>query len=437
MEKINFITLGCSKNTYDSNIMKEILTDKYEIVEEINNADYVVINTCGFIGTAKEESIDTIMDVIELQKVGLVKKIILAGCLSERYKDELAKEIPEISAFIGTGNISSIKRVIERLKEEDLIITESDINSEIPEVIRKSDISHIEYVKISEGCDNFCSYCIIPKLRGKNRSRKVEDIVAEVERLTLNGAKEIVLIAQNSTDYGIDLYGKRSLSRLLKQIEDIEGNFWVRILYMYPDGIDDELLDTISGSKKILHYFDIPLQHISDSVLKDMNRNTNGEKIRRILDNIKNKVKDAIIRTTIIVGFPGESDEDFKELLDFIDEGQIDKMGVFAYSREEGTPAYDFPNQIDESLKEARRNTLMEKQLEVSEKLLREKIGNKYKVLIDEFAGEGNYIGRSYMDAEEVDGVIYIESDEELEIGDFVEVLITDSLEYDLIGRIV
>lgn len=437
MEKVYFITLGCSKNTYDSNIMKELLKDEFEIAEDIINADYVIINTCGFIESAKEESIDTIMEVIELQKGGLVKKIILAGCLSERYKEELAKEIPEVSAFVGTGNISSIKKVIERLKEEDLIITESDINSEIPEITRKTDISHIEYVKISEGCDNFCSYCIIPKLRGRNRSRKIEDIVKEIENLTSNGAREIVLIAQNSTDYGIDLYGKRSLSNLLKSIDKINGDFWVRILYMYTDGIDKELLEVISNSKKILPYFDIPLQHISDSVLKAMNRNTSGIKIRQILKNIKDSIEEAVIRTTIIVGFPGESEKDFEELINFIGEGAIDKLGVFEYSREEDTPAYNLPNQIDEEVKRYRRDSLMEKQLEVSEKLLRNKIGQHYRVLIDEYAGEGNYIGRSYMDAEEVDGVIYIESKDELIVGDFVKVEITDSLEYDLIGRII
>lgn len=436
MEKVSFITLGCSKNTVDTDVMSELLLNEGYILEEIpERAKYVIVNTCGFIEAAKEESIDVILEAAGWKKNGVVKKVILAGCLAERYKDQLLKEIPEVDGIIGTGSIASVVSVLERLKGEDYVVEADDINSSMPEVQKTRGIKFTEYVKIAEGCNNNCTYCIIPKLRGRNRSRKIEDIRREVENLIKNGTKEIVLIAQNSTDYGVDLYHERKLTSLLRELDSISGDYWVRIMYMYPDGIDEELIDFIASSTHILPYFDIPIQHVSDSILRAMKRKTSQHDLDRILGSIRNKIPGAVLRTTLIVGFPGETDEDFQQLCHFIQKNPFQKLGVFTYSREEDTEAYDLAGQIDEELKTQRRDRIMALQAEISEELLKRNINQKIKVLIEEIADSDTYVGRSYQDAEEIDGVVYVTSEKELSPGQFIEVRITDSMEYDLIGE--
>lgn len=436
METVSFITLGCSKNTVDTNMMSELLSQEgYFLEDNPRKAKYVIINTCGFIDAAKEESIDVILEAAGWKKEGTVKKVILAGCLAERYKDQLLSEIPEVDAILGTGSIASVVSLIRRLKKENHVIEADDINSMLPEIHKTKGIKWVEYVKIAEGCNNNCSYCIIPKLRGRNRSRKIEEIRAEVENLLHNKTKEIVLIAQNSTDYGIDRYHRRMLTSLLQELDTIKGDYWIRVMYMYPDGIDEELIDFIASSKHILPYFDIPIQHVSDSVLHAMKRKTSRLDLERIIKSIRERIPHAVLRTTLIVGFPGETEEDFNELCSFITKNSFQKLGVFPYSREEDTEAYDLPEQVNEEIKEQRRNRVMELQAEVSEELLKQNVDRVLTVLIEEKADSETYVGRSYQDAEEIDGVVYVHSQENLSLGTFVRVKITDSMEYDLIGE--
>lgn len=431
MNNIFFYTLGCSKNTVDSQIMKDSLLDKgYNIATDIEEAEVIVVNTCAFIQSAKEESIDAILEVAELKDQGRLKKLIIAGCLAERYAEELLKEIPEIDSILGTGAISDIDKLIET---NDPIL-KKDINTKIPEISRRGDVEIVEYVKIAEGCNNNCSYCIIPKLRGRNRSRNIEDIHEEVKFLVKKGAKEIIIIAQNSTDYGLDI--GESLSSLLKSIDTIEGDYIIRILYLYLDRVNDELLDTIKNSKHIVPYFDIPMQHISDSVLMRMNRQTTKEEITNLINKIRERMPNAILRTTLIVGFPGESEEEFNELLDYIKTIKFDKLGAFTYSREEDTPAYSMKKQIAEEEKLRRLDKIMQAQALISQEKLIHTIGKVYRVLIEEEIEEGLYSGRTWEDAPEIDGEVIINSCD-LSIGKFYDIEIIDSLEYDRYGRLI
>ncbi|WP_282924435.1 30S ribosomal protein S12 methylthiotransferase RimO [Peptoniphilus genitalis] len=438
MNNVHIVTLGCSKNDVDSSMMYSLLDkNKYQMVNEPSQADILIVNTCGFIDAAKEESIDTILESVEYKNEGRCKKVLLSGCLAQRYPEELIKEIPEIDGIIGTGNIDYINELLDRSLAGDLFIKTDNLNSAYIEGIRKEEVNRTEYVKISEGCNNNCSYCIIPSLRGKNRSRKIEDIYSEVEYLVSKGAREIILIAQNTTDYGIDLYSKYSLANLIKEISKIKDLKWIRVLYLYPDHFTDDLIEEFKNNDKLVNYVDMPLQHISDDVLKKMNRKTSKEHIIKTLKNLRKSVPDIVIRTTFIVGFPGESDDDFNQLVDFIENIKFDKLGVFEYSKEEGTKAASLDEQISDSIKEERKNEIMAIQSEISAEILSKNIGKRLEVLIEEEVDEKNYVGRTYMDSPEIDGVTYVHSAKNLEIGSFVQVDVVDSLDYDLVGEII
>ena len=438
MNNVHIVTLGCSKNDVDSSMMYSLLDkDKYKMVENPNEADILIVNTCGFIDAAKEESIDTILESVEYKNEGRCKKVLLSGCLAQRYPEELIKEIPEIDGIIGTGNIEYINELLDRSLSGDLFVKTDNLNSAYLEGIRKEKVNTTEYVKISEGCNNNCSYCIIPSLRGKNRSRKIEDVYKEVEYLVSKGAREIILIAQNTTDYGIDLYSKYSLANLIREISKIEELKWIRVLYLYPDHFTDDLIEEFKNNDKLVNYVDMPLQHISDNVLKNMNRKTSKDHIIKTLKNLRKSVPDIVIRTTFIVGFPGENQEDFDQLVDFIEDIKFDKLGVFEYSREEGTRAASLDEQIPNNIKEERKNEIMAIQSEISSEILSKNLGKTFEVLIEEKIDDNNYLGRTYMDSPEIDGVTYVQSDKELEIGDFVQVEIIDSLDYDLVGELI
>ncbi|MFR6454511.1 MAG: 30S ribosomal protein S12 methylthiotransferase RimO [Peptoniphilus lacrimalis] len=438
MNNVHIVTLGCSKNDVDSSMMYSLLDkDKYKMVENPNEADILIVNTCGFIDAAKEESIDTILESVEYKNEGRCKKVLLSGCLAQRYPEELVKEIPEIDGIIGTGNIEYINELLDRSLSGDLFVKTDNLNSAYLEGIRKEKVNTTEYVKISEGCNNNCSYCIIPSLRGKNRSRKIEDVYKEVEYLVSKGAREIILIAQNTTDYGIDLYSKYSLANLIREISKIEELKWIRVLYLYPDHFTDDLIEEFKNNDKLVNYVDMPLQHISDNVLKNMNRKTSKDHIIKTLKNLRKSVPDIVIRTTFIVGFPGENQEDFDQLVDFIEDIKFDKLGVFEYSREEGTRAASLDEQIPDNIKEERKNEIMVIQSDISGEILSKNLGKTFKVLIEEKIDDNNYVGRTYMDSPEIDGVTYVQSDKELEIGDFVQVEIIDSLDYDLVGELI
>lgn len=438
-KKVYIVTLGCSKNEIDSELMESILkTNNYDTADYLEEADIIIVNTCGFIEDAKEESINTIWEMTKYKTEGSCEHLILTGCLAQRYSQELLEEIEEVDAIIGTGNIKEISSIINNLDKESSKIKKIDnINQSYLEGVNRISFNTTEYVRISEGCDNFCTYCIIPKLRGKHRSRKIEDIIKEVEYLSENGVKEIILIGQNTSDYGIDLYGEYSLDKLIDKISSIEGIVWIRLLYLYPDNFNKKLINSIKNNPKVVKYVDIPLQHISNNILKSMNRKTSKEDIISLVNNLRKEIPNIIIRTTFIVGFPGEAENDFEELCNFISKVKFDKLGVFVYSREEDTPAYDFPNHVPEEIKEKRKKKIMEIQKEISEEAMMKKVNNKYLVLIEEDNGFNNYIGRSYMDSPDIDGVIYIDSPKKLNIGEFVNVRIIDYLEYDLIGEIL
>lgn len=436
MNNVHIVTLGCSKNDVDSSMMYSLLNkERYKMVNDARDADILIVNTCGFIDAAKEESIDTILEAVEYKNEGRCKKVLLSGCLAQRYPEELLKEIPEIDGIIGTGNINYINELLDRSMAGDLFVKTDNLNSTYIEGVKKEIVNTTEYVKISEGCNNNCSYCIIPSLRGKNRSRKIEDIYSEVEYLVSKGAREIILIAQNTTDYGIDLYSKYSLAKLIKEISKIEDLKWIRVLYLYPDHFTDELIEEFRTNKKLVKYVDMPLQHISDNVLKNMNRKTSKEHIIKTLKNLRKVTPEIVIRTTFIVGFPGESEEDFKELVDFIEDIKFDKLGVFEYSREEGTKADLLDNQIADGVKKRRKDEIMEIQNDISSEILSKNLDTTLEVLIEEKIDENNYVGRTYMDSPEIDGVTYINSNKTLEIGDFVNVKIIDTLDYDLVGE--
>ena len=436
-KNVSIVTLGCSKNEVDSEIMQSVMDrDFFTYTSELEEADVIIVNTCGFIEAAKEESIDTIIEMAQYKVEGNCKHLILAGCLAQRYSNELIEEIPEVDAIMGTGNIKDLNDILNNLDKKNKIIEINNIDNEYLEGVKREVNSPFAYLRISEGCDNLCTYCIIPQLRGKHRSRKMEDILTEANNLVEDGVKEIIIIAQNTSDYGIDLYGEFSLYKLLDEMSKIEGLYLIRLLYLYPDNIDDKLIDTIKNNNKIAKYVDMPLQHASDNVLKLMNRRTSKEAIKGIITKLRDKIPEMVIRTTFIVGFPGETESDYNELYDFIKEVKFDKLGVFTYSREENTPAYSLPNQVDEEVKDKRRDAIMELQLKISENLMSNKLGNVYHVMIEEFAEENLYVGRSFMDAPEIDGVVYVNSSEDLEIGDIVKVKITEYLEYDLLGEL-
>lgn len=426
--------MGCSKNDVDSETMAyKLKNNDYTIINNPYDADYIIINTCSFINAAKEESIDAIFDMINQKKDGA--KIIVSGCLAQRYSNELKEEIPEIDIIVGTGNFQNISEIIKEYEEnnkDDVYI--DNINADI-EYIEKDVADITEYVKIAEGCNNNCSYCIIPKLRGRLRSRPIDDIVNEINHLHKLGTKEVILIAQNTTDYGMDIYSRPSLDMLLKAILERTKMSWIRIMYLYPDNITDDLIETFNSSDRILNYMDIPLQHASDHVLKMMNRHIDKDEIHELITKLRTKIADLVLRTTFIVGFPGEREEDFEELLNFIKKEKFDKLGVFEYSDEEGTRSYSFNEKLDEKTKAERREKIMDAQMDISRASLEKRVGTVMKCLVED--GEaGEYTLRSFMDAPDVDGQVYVTSDKDLEIGSFVDVKIIEALEYDLRGEI-
>lgn len=438
MEKVYISTLGCAKNLVDSEMMLGTLMEKeYKQVTDIVDAEIAIVNTCGFIEAAKEESINEILDLSQYKEKGKLKYLIVTGCLAQRYADELLKEIPEIDIVLGTTSFDMIFNKIEELKTGIKSSLITDIDKHIEENIPRSLLTdtYTAYLKIAEGCDNLCTYCIIPKLRGKYRSRKEEDILKEANILAKNGVKELVVIAQDTTKYGLDLYGKKRISHLLKELNKIEGLQWIRVLYSYPEDVDADFVEAVKTSEKVLPYFDMPIQHGNDQILKLMNRKTTQAEIRENISRIRREIPKASIRTSIIVGFPRETEAQFEELCNFVKEIKFDRLGVFAYSQEEDTPAAKLEGQIDEAVKIERRNKLMEIQQKISLEKNQEFIGETLKILIENNCDEGIYEGRSYRDMAEIDGLVYVHTNKKYKKGDFVEVKITQALEYDLIGE--
>lgn len=434
--KVGMISLGCPKNQVDGEaLLAKLAAAGYQIVNEIENSDVMIVNTCGFIEDAKREAIDTILEVAQYKEAGVISALVVTGCLAERYQDEILKEMPEVDAVIGIGANADIVKVCD--KALCGIQTSNYPNKcylPIDDERVLSTPSHWAYLKIAEGCDNRCSYCAIPGIRGKFRSRKIESVVDEAKSLVNRGVKEIILVAQDTTKYGQDLYGGYSLDKLLKELVKIDGLEWIRLFYCYPQRITDSLIEVIANEDKVCKYIDIPLQHSDTTVLKNMNRVGDGNDYRVLLDKMRKAIPDLALRTTFMVGFPGETDEQFENLCDFVKDMKFDKMGCFTFSPEEDTPAFDMDNQIDEDVKKRRQEVLMNAQYSITEASNKSRVGNVYKVIIDSFA-DGKYTGRSYMDSPEIDSGIIFTSNKKLNIGDFVNVKITDFDGYDLIGE--
>ena len=436
--KILFVSLGCDKNLVDSEKMLGMLQEKgYTFTDDEAEADVVVVNTCCFIGDAKEESINTLLQMGELKDSGQVKALIAAGCLAQRYREEIQKEIPQVDAIIGTTAIDEIVAALEEILAGQKQNHYEDINAapvtETNRVVTTG--GHFAYLKIAEGCDKHCTYCIIPKVRGNYRSVPKESLLKEARELADKGVRELILVAQETTVYGKDLYGKKSLHILLKKLCEIRGIRWIRILYCYPEEIYDELIETIRDEKKICHYLDIPIQHASDRILKRMGRRTSKQELIDIVGKLRKEIPDIVLRTTLITGFPGETEEDHEELKEFVDEMEFDRLGVFTYSPEENTPAAEMADQVPEEVKEERRDELMELQQEISYDRGQDRIGQELLVMIEgKVADESAYIGRTYGDAPKVDGYIFVQTGELLMTGDFAKVRVTGALEYDLIG---
>lgn len=433
--KVGFVSLGCSKNLVDTEMCIGLFSkNKFEIVADPKEAEIIVVNTCGFIESAKEEAINTILEMAAYKKVGNCKFLIAMGCLVKRYKNELKQSIPEVDLWISLDEYDKLWLLVEQMLKNTKV--KNDELSYYDRVLTTGET--MAYLKIAEGCSNYCTYCAIPAIRGKFVSRPIEDVLKEAKMLAKNGIKEIIIIAQDTTKYGIDLYGKSKLAELLKKLEQIDEIKWIRFLYAYPESITDELIDVVGKSKKICHYFDIPIQHRANSILKRMNRKTTGESIEKLITRIRGKIPDAILRTSLIVGFPGETEQDFNELYNFVQGTKFDKLGVFAYSKEDGTPAAKMDNQIHFNTKKARRNKIMELQQQISKEQLVSKIGNTYEALIENITTDGKYyMARTYMDVPDMDGVCWIRNSRSLEIGEFINCKIIDVLDYDLIAEIV
>lgn len=441
MEKILWISLGCDKNLVDSENMIGLLKKAgYQFTDMEEEATVIVINSCCFIHDAKEESIDTIIEMGKYKENGNLKALIVCGCLAERYKDEIEKELPEVDAIVGTSSIENILNVINKVLDKDkegIIKSFEDISKPAHTFADRENGTggYTSYLKIAEGCDKCCTYCIIPKIRGSYRSIPIEELIEESKRLVDDGIKELILVAQETTLYGVDLYGEKSLHKLLHELGKINGLLWIRLLYCYPEEIYDELIDEIAKNRKVCHYLDIPIQHASDDILRRMGRRTSKEDLINIINKLRNRIPDIALRTTLITGFPGETKEDHETLMGFVDEMEFDRLGVFTYSPEEDTPAALFKDQIEEEVKLDRRDELMELQQEVSIDKNNALIGKEFTVLIEGYLPDENvYVGRTYMDAPSVDGNIFVSSDETLVSGDVLKVKVTGAYEYDLIG---
>ncbi len=438
---ILFISLGCDKNLVDSEVMLGLLDKKgYQIVDSEEDADIIVVNTCCFIHDAKEESIQTILEMAEYKKEGKLKALIVTGCLAQRYQQEIIDEIPEVDAVLGTTSYDHIVEAVEEALAGNGHVVLEDVDA-LPDVKEKRLVTtggHYAYMKIAEGCDKHCTYCIIPKLRGNYRSVPMEKLLAEAKALADQGVKELILVAQETTVYGKDLYGEKSLHKLLRELCKISKIQWIRILYCYPEEIYDELIQTIKEENKVCHYLDLPIQHASDAVLKRMGRKTSKAQLVEIIEKLRKEIPDISLRTTLITGFPGETQEQHEELKDFVDEMEFDRLGVFTYSPEEDTPAATMTEQIPEEVKEDRQAELMELQQEIAFDLAEDMVGREVLVMIEgKVADENAYVGRTYKDAPNVDGLIFINTDEELMSGDFARVRVTGALEYDLIGELI
>lgn len=434
--KVGFISLGCSKNLVDTEMMIGLLkNEEFEIVNDESQAEILIINTCGFIESAKQEAIDTILEMAKYKEIGNCKYLVATGCLVQRYKKDLEKLLPEVDLFISIDEYDEFWNKIRKLidNKNEKIETKLDY---LNRVITTGNTT--AYLKIAEGCSNFCTYCAIPYIRGKYISRKYEDIIKEAEQLAKKGIKEIIIIAQDTTKYGIDLYGKQRLHELIRDISKIENIKWIRFLYAYPESITDELINEVRNNNKVCKYFDIPIQHISNNILKRMNRKTTGENIRNLIKKLRTEIPEVVLRTSLIVGFPGETNEEFEELYNFIKEVQFDKLGVFMYSKEDGTPATKFTNQVHYKTKQSRWNKIMQEQNIISTNILKKKIGKEYMALIEGISQDNKYyIARTYMDVPDMDGVIFIKNNNNCKIGDFVNCKVINVKEYDLIGEVV
>ncbi|HJC31456.1 MAG TPA: 30S ribosomal protein S12 methylthiotransferase RimO [Candidatus Anaerobutyricum faecale] len=448
MKNVLMISLGCDKNLVDSEKMLGLLAEGgYTIVEEEAEADAIVINTCCFIHDAKEESIETILEMASWKEKGRLKALVITGCLAQRYKDEIAKELPEVDAVIGISGYTEIVPVLDALlkeaqtEEEHPLVCCPSIDLLTPSLSDKRMVttgSYTAYLKIAEGCNKRCTYCVIPYIRGRYRSFPMEDLLDEAGRLVEGGAKELILIAQETTVYGMDLYGKKMLPELLHRLCGLEGLDWIRILYCYPEEITDELIQVMKEEEKICHYLDIPIQHSEDSILKRMGRKTDRAELTELIGKLRREIPDIILRTTLITGFPGETEEEFERMKDFVEQMRFDRLGVFTYSPEEGTKAADMEGQIDEECKEARRDAVMELQQQISAEKAASMVGKEMSVLIEGYLYEEDiYVGRTYMDAPKVDGNVFVRSEEEMISGDIVPVRITGASEYDLMGDVI
>lgn len=438
--KIGMISLGCPKNQVDAEHMLALMdAEGWEIVDYVDGCDAVIVNTCGFIDDAKKEAIENILDMVELKKEGVISKIIVTGCLAQRYKDEIVKEIPEVDAVIGIGANGDIIKTVEEVMSGVDTIEKYPPQCDLPlEGQRILTTPHYwAYLKIGEGCSNRCTYCTIPSIRGNMRSRSMENVIDEAKQLAESGVKELILIAQDTTSYGLDLYGELKLPELLNELCKIDSIEWIRLLYCYPDRITDELIETMKNQEKVVNYIDLPLQHADDKILKAMNRRGDQALIRNVISKLRTEIPDVVIRTTFIVGFPGEGEEEFETLAEFVNEIEFDRLGVFTFSPQEGTPAFDMEDQVDEDIKTRRGEVIMQDQYSIMEEKNNEKIGKTYRVVVEDYDGySDSYTGRTYMDAPEIDGLVKFTSHKDLDIGDFVDVEIFDIEDYDLIGEV-
>lgn len=438
MVKVGMVSLGCPKNQVDAEIMLSILQENgFEITADENEADVVIVNTCGFIADAKQEAIDNIIELGEIKKSGKLKAIIVTGCLAERYRDEILGELPEVDAVIGIGENRTICTVIEKVLSGCPYSAYSDKENLLMDGDRiLTSPSYTAYLRIADGCDNKCTYCAIPMIRGAFRSRKAENILAEAENLAKSGVKEINLIAQDTTRYGEDIYGEYKLPYLLDELQKIDGIEWIRILYTYPDKITDELISAIKRNGKVVHYLDIPMQHASDKILKRMNRKGDSEMLKALMEKLRLEIPDITLRTTFIVGFPDESEEDFEKLAEFVKETKFNRMGAFAYSAEENTPAAEFENQVDDDVKQRRLEVLMAEQSLVNDDLAKSFIGKTFDCLVEGYDRMNKcYYGRTKMDAPDIDGKVFFMSKEEHLPGEILPLKIYDRIDYDLLGE--
>ena len=438
--KVGMISLGCPKNQVDAEHMLAMMdAEGWEIVDYVDGCDVVIVNTCGFIDDAKKEAIENILDMVELKKEGVISKIIVTGCLAQRYKDEIVKEIPEVDAVVGIGANGDIIKTVEEVMSGVDTIEKYPPQCDLPlEGQRILTTPHYwAYLKIGEGCSNRCTYCTIPSIRGNMRSRSIENVIYEAKQLAESGVKELILIAQDTTSYGLDLYGELKLPELLNELCKIDSIEWIRLLYCYPDRITDELIETMKNQEKVVNYIDLPLQHADDKILKAMNRRGDQALIRNVISKLRTEIPDVVIRTTFIVGFPGEGEEEFETLAEFVNEIEFDRLGVFTFSPQEGTPAFDMEDQVDEDIKARRGEVIMQDQYSIMEEKNNEKIGKTYRVVVEDYDGySDSYTGRTYMDAPEIDGLVKFTSHKDLDIGDFVDVEIFDVEDYDLIGEV-